>query len=468
MRFGTDGVRGRVGVDLGESDVRLLGAAVGSVWPSHPVVIGHDGRESGTPWMAAFVAGIRAQRATVGSGGALGSGGSVVDAGLVPTPAIGRWSKEHDAVGVVISASHNPWHDNGVKVFAPGGRKLSDAEQSQIETYWQVLADTGVAGNEHGHQIGHESQGFDAEALGSVASSQVADDYVEFLAGGLGIAPFGETPATQMRVVVDCANGATSVVAPQALRRAGLDIEVLHASPSGRNINEHCGAMHPEVIAQRCAQRGVPGVAFDGDGDRLIAVDEEGRVVDGDRIIALVALDLHDRGLLTNETVVVTSMSNLGLHRALGGRGIKTVVTEVGDRHVLSAMAEGGFVLGGEQSGHLVHARHATTGDGLLSALVLLDIVRRSGRSLSVLAREVMTALPQVLRSVRIESRPIDLDALLGEQLRRERTLLGDTGRIVVRMSGTEPVLRIMVEAESDVVANAIATRLEEVVRTPA
>ena len=215
-----------------------------------------------------------------------------------------------------------------------------------------------------------------------------------------------------------------------------------------------------------CAQRGVIGIAFDGDGDRLIAVDEQGHVVDGDCLIALAAVDLLDRGVLTHNTVVVTSMTNLGFHRAMAAHNITVVTTDVGDRAVLVAMEAGGYVLGGEQSGHLIHALHATTGDGMLSALLLLDVVRRSGRSLSDLASAAMQRLPQVLRNVRVSVKPSNIELLLAHELQRERALLGNDGRIVLRTSGTEPVVRIMVEAVSIALADEVTTRLEQVVRS--
>lgn len=439
MQFGTDGVRGRVDVDLRETDVAALGTAVARAWPASPIVIGHDGRESGDAWLAAFVAGVRH--------GDSASSRSVINAGRVPTPAIALWSHRHQAVGVVISASHNPWHDNGVKVFAPGGRKLSDDEQARVETAWHAASSVANAAT--------------SRVEAPMVDTDVANEYVAFLTRDLEIERF-----TNVRVFVDCANGATSGVAERALGGIGIDTEVLHAEPNGRNINEHCGALHPERLAERCAAAHAIGVALDGDGDRLIAVDESGNVVDGDRIIALCAVDLQRRGLLTSDTVVVTTMSNLGLHRAMKACGIRTVVTDVGDRNVLSAMTEGGFVLGGEQSGHIVHARHTTTGDGLLSALILLDVVRRSGRSLTELASAVMTAFPQTMRNVPVSSKPRDIEQLLAPELEQEREALGDTGRIVVRSSGTEPLVRIMIEAQTPEAAQDIASRLERLVQS--
>jgi phosphoglucosamine mutase len=277
----------------------------------------------------------------------------------------------------------------------------------------------------------------------------------------LGIADFAGR-----EVVLDCANGATSRVAPRIAQLLGLRVALHNASPDGRNINDGCGAVHPESISAECARRAAVGVAFDGDGDRVIAVDETGTVVDGDRLIALAALDLRDRGLLAHDTVVVTSMTNLGFHRAMRDNGVRVVTTDVGDRAVLAAMQDGGFVLGGEQSGHVIHASHATTGDGVLSAVLLLDLVRRRDRRLADLAGEVMQRAPQVLRNVRVTNKPADAESLLGDELVRERSALGDDGRIVVRTSGTEPLVRIMVEATSLELAQAVAARLERLVIT--
>jgi phosphoglucosamine mutase len=255
-------------------------------------------------------------------------------------------------------------------------------------------------------------------------------------------------------------------VAPRIAQLLGLRVALHNASPDGRNINDGCGAVHPESISAECARRAAVGVAFDGDGDRVIAVDETGTVVDGDRLIALAALDLRDRGLLAHDTVVVTSMTNLGFHRAMRDNGVRVVTTDVGDRAVLAAMQDGGFVLGGEQSGHVIHASHATTGDGVLSAVLLLDLVRRRDRRLADLAGEVMQRAPQVLRNVRVTNKPADAESLLGDELVRERSALGDDGRIVVRTSGTEPLVRIMVEATSLELAQAVAARLERLVIT--
>ena len=422
LRFGTDGVRGRVGVDLLERDVELLGAAVAREWAGADVVIGHDGRESGESLVAAFAL------------GAASHGASISNAGLLPTPALARIAARRGCVAVAVTASHNPWHDNGVKVFAPGGRKLTDDEQRRIESRW--------------HSLGESARTPSGESRSSDPAGQVTrlagDDYVQELVGSLGVADFA-----QQGVLLDCANGATSGVARAVMVALGMRAEAINDAPNGRNINDGCGAVHPERLAAQCAARSVIGVAFDGDGDR---------------IIALMAIDLHSRGRLAHDTVVVTSMTNLGFHRAMQERGITVVTTDVGDRAVLAAMELGGYVLGGEQSGHIINALHATTGDGVLAAVLLLDLVRRSKRSLSDLAESVMQRMPQVLRNVKLASKPADVEALIADELRRERSELGDRGRIVVRASGTEPVVRVMVEASTTQIANAIAERLERAV----
>jgi phosphoglucosamine mutase len=432
LRFGTDGVRGRVDTDLRATDVARLGACVSRQWPQTPIIIGNDGRESGPSWVEAFAAGARSQ------------GGVVHALGLVPTPALAFLSAQHHCVAVSITASHNPYHDNGVKVFAPGGVKLSDDEQGRIERLWNAAGDVAAVAT---------------SAVGaSVVGAPSITDYLNHFATVVTLG--------RQRVVVDCANGAMSEVAPRVLRSLGLDVEVLNATPSGRNINDKCGAVHPQPLAERCAALGCIGLAFDGDGDRVIAVDELGNIVDGDRLIALAALDLHRRGQLHENTVVVTSMSNLGFHRAMRQSGVAVVTTDVGDRAVLSAMSDGNFSLGGEQSGHIIFSRHATTGDGLLAGLVLVDLVQRSGESLHALATKVMQSVPQILRNVRVSRMPKNLDDLLGDELRSERAALGDDGRILVRASGTEPVVRVMVEALSQERAEAVAERLVHLVET--
>lgn len=441
LRFGTDGVRGRVGVDIDETQVARLGAAVARVWPHHAMVIGNDGRESGAGWTRAFAQGAQSQ------------GTSVTSAGVVPTPAIARTAAERGCVGIAITASHNAWHDNGVKVFAPGGRKLTDDEQQRIEALWQ----------ESSEATGGTSVMSDGASV--VNDDSCARQYIAAITQMFADASDAGA-RSGMAVQIDAANGATSHVIAPIMTALGLRAAVHHAAPNGRNINDGCGAVHPESLAAACTQHGEIGLAFDGDGDRVIAVDELGNVVDGDRLIALMALDLRARRRLRHDTVVVTSMTNLGFHRAMQQHGISVVTTDVGDRAVLAAMDEGGFVLGGEQSGHIIHSSDATTGDGILASLHLLRIVRESGKTLAELAANVMQRMPQLLRNVRVTTKPTDVEALLGEDLARERAALGDDGRIVVRASGTEPLVRIMVEAPTLMVAEAVADRLAQLVTT--
>jgi phosphoglucosamine mutase len=403
-----------------------------------PVLIGRDTRRSGTMLEAAVAAGVCA------------AGADAVLLGVVPTPAVAVASAAEDTVGVVISASHNPYGDNGLKLFAPGGRKLTDDEQSGVET---VIAEALVPGG---------SPGPTGAAVGVVRHDDAAlDRYATAVEAALE-----GRRLDGLRVVVDCAHGADSVVAPRVLTRLGAQVEVLADSPDGTNINDGVGSTHPESLQAAVTASGADlGVAFDGDADRVLAVDERGRLVDGDQIMAMCAVDLHARNRLAGDTLVVTVMSNLGLHHAMRTAGIRVLTTSVGDRYVLEAMAAGGFSLGGEQSGHLVFADHATTGDGLLSAVVLCDLVRRSGRGLADLADASMVRLPQVLRNVRVERPLPDVAEQLAGPVDEANERLGDSGRVLLRPSGTEPVVRVMVEAptveEADEVAAALVAAVE-------
>jgi phosphoglucosamine mutase len=382
--------------------------------------------------------------------GVCAAGADAVLLGVVPTPAVAVASAAEDTVGVVISASHNPYGDNGLKLFAPGGRKLTDDEQSGVET---VIAEALVPGG---------SPGPTGAAVGIVRHDDAAlDRYATAVEAALE-----GRRLDGLRVVVDCAHGADSVVAPRVLTRLGAQVEVLADSPDGTNINDGVGSTHPESLQAAVTASGADlGVAFDGDADRVLAVDERGRLVDGDQIMAMCAVDLHARNRLAGDTLVVTVMSNLGLHHAMRTAGIRVLTTSVGDRYVLEAMAAGGFSLGGEQSGHLVFADHATTGDGLLSAVVLCDLVRRSGRGLADLADASMVRLPQVLRNVRVERPLPDVAEQLAGPVDEANERLGDSGRVLLRPSGTEPVVRVMVEAptveEADEVAAALVAAVE-------
>ena len=415
LRFGTDGVRGPAS-EFTDALVVALGQAAAQVLGTSAFVIGRDTRESGE----------RLERA-LGTGLILG-GAQPLSLGVVPTPAVAWVCAQRGVPGAVISASHNPWSDNGIKFFAAGGRKLSDELEAELENALDAVVAAGVE-----FELSVDSKtdtGAVAEWCDAVASSVVA--------------------VTPMRIVIDCANGAASSVAPGIFRGLGLEVDVLHAQPDGRNINDACGSTHPEDLQRAVVASGAAlGLAFDGDADRLLAVDERGQLVDGDQLIALFARDLHDRGELAGNRVVVTVMSNLGFRLAMDEQGIEVVETPVGDRHVLEALARTSSSLGGEQSGHIVFADRATTGDGVLSGVQLVDLVGRTQTPLSTLAGEVMDRLPQVLRNVRLEHRRDDIaEAIAGEIAAVEQSL-GARGRVLIRLSGTEPLVRVMVEAPS-------------------
>ena len=449
LRFGTDGVRGHAFTELTPEYVTALGRAAGAVLGGGRWIIGRDSRESGEVFEQALAAGL----ATAGA--------SVESAGVAPTPAIAHLGSSLGVPTAVVTASHNPYTDNGVKLFAPGGRKLAADIEARIEAALAAaLGDArSPAGSTQPANVGAEVLLDDRAAPRNRA---LLDDYVRhvvslFPAGGLA----------GLRLALDCANGAMSEVAPLVARTLGAEVQVINAAPTGRNINDHCGATSPAglaaaVVAGDCHM----GLAFDGDGDRVIAVDHLGNVVDGDRLIALAALQLRDAGELTHDTVVVTVMTNLGFRHAMADAGIGLVETAVGDRYVLEALEAGDFALGGEQSGHIVYRHLATTGDGLLAGLRLAEYVHDHHRSLADLAGDVMTSYPQVLVNVRVAERhPHVADELAAEIAAAERSLGGE-GRVLVRASGTEPLVRVMVEAATAELASATADRLAAVART--
>ena len=437
LSFGTDGVRGDARHELTADAVEKLGRATAEVLGAEQFAVGRDTRVSGPSLAEALCRGV--QRA----------GGSAVDLGVVPTPAVARWCDEEQVAGAVVSASHNPWHDNGVKLFAPGGRKLSDEAQGEIE---RRLAEAGRSTDradaaDPACQGRRSDQGDAARRrhIGAVAASLDGRDLAD------------------LRVVVDAANGAAYRCAAECLRGLGADVETIHADPDGYNINDGCGSLHPESLQAAVVAAGADaGLAFDGDADRVLAVDHGGDLVDGDEILAVCALDRAERGRLAGGAVVVTVMTNLGLRRSMAAHGIDVVETLVGDRYVLGALEEGGLVLGGEQSGHLIFRDLATTGDGLLTAVQLLDAVKRSGRSLRNLAAAAMTRMPQVLLGVPrpAAARSADLDAALGPIAAAAAARLGDSGRVLVRPSGTEPLVRVMVEAADLETARAEAEQV--------
>ncbi|HXY92663.1 MAG TPA: phosphoglucosamine mutase [Acidimicrobiia bacterium] len=434
LRFGTDGVRGVANSELTVELVTALGRAVVRVLGADQTfVVGRDTRRSGPMLEAALVAGI------------CGEGGDVVLAGVLPTPGIAQIARDRAAAAAVISASHNPYEDNGVKLFAPGGRKIPEPLEGQIEHELATLAETMPAPGPSGVGVGVASEhrgGF--------------DDYVAHLVDSLD----GRL-LQGARVVLDCGNGAAFRSAPAALRGLMADVHVLHAAPDGTNINEKCGSTHPEQLAEVVvATNAQIGLAFDGDADRVIAVDERGQVVDGDQMLAIGAIDLHDRGMLRGNAVVATVMSNVGLDVALHPYGIELLRTPVGDRNVLDELERRDLVLGGEQSGHLINMLHATTGDGTLTGILLLDVMVRRHRTLSELAA-VMSRVPQVLRNVPMyEPEALNGDGAFWGRVAEIDADLGDTGRVLVRLSGTEPLVRVMVESPDPAAASAAADRL--------
>jgi phosphoglucosamine mutase len=444
--FGTDGVRGLANREL-TADLALgLAQAAAAVLTQgrhadelraagrRPVaVVARDPRVSGEFLTAAVSAGLAS------------SGVDVLDAGVIPTPATAFLIDSIRAdFGVMISASHNPAPDNGIKFFSLGGTKLPDEVEDRIESYLgrQKLAPTGDG-------VGRIRRFADAE-----------DRYVVHLLGTLPNRLDG------LKVVLDCAHGAAAGVSPETFRDAGAEVVVIGADPDGMNINDGVGSTHLEQLQQAVREhRADVGIAHDGDADRCLAVDADGNVVDGDRIMAILAVSMQDRGTLTDDTLVVTVMSNLGLRRAMAERGIRVIETKVGDRYVLEALGEGGYALGGEQSGHVIMSEFATTGDGVLTGLHLVAEMARTGKSLAELA-SVMTVYPQVLVNVRdVDHHALNDDAEIAAAVRQAEAELGDSGRVLLRPSGTEPRVRVMVEAADQAVADAHAKTLADVVR---
>lgn len=441
--FGTDGVRGVANVDLtAELAVDLAVAAahvLGDVGafthddrPRPLAVVGRDTRVSGEFLQYAVVAGLAS------------AGVDVLVVDVLPTPGVAYLTAALDAdLGVMLSASHNPMPDNGIKFFASGGVKLADEIEEAIE--------------EH---LGEDWSRPTGEAVGRVLlAPELAERYLEHLVSAV------PTALTGIRIVVDAANGAASTVGPAAYRRLGADVIEIHTEPDGYNINADCGSTHLGDLQRAVVEHGAHlGIAHDGDADRCLAVDATGAVVDGDQIMAVLALRLAQRGELVDNTVVATVMSNLGFQLAMAEHGLKLVTTSVGDRYVLEAMRSGGYSLGGEQSGHVVLSDHATTGDGVLTALMLMAAMAESGRSLAELA-EVMTVLPQVLLNVRgVDKDALDGNSAIAEAVAQVEQELGSTGRVLLRKSGTEPLVRVMVEAGTEEEARRAAERLASIV----
>lgn len=421
--FGTDGIRAVAGQPpLDSVTVHAIGLALAkSLGESPRILMGQDTRES-SDWIAATL-----------TAGLTQGGATVESAGVITTPAIAFLTAKHGfSAGIVISASHNPWEDNGIKLFGPDGYKLPDATELTIEDeiFRQLEAKTAVS----------------AQPVPPPINESDRAEYIQFL-----LAAVPGLSLENKRIVVDCANGAASSVAAQLFANLGGEVLITHASPTGRNINEHCGALHPKVVAEEVVKhKAAMGITFDGDADRALFADEHGNVVNGDAVLLLAARDLQARGLLAHSTVVATTMSNMGLEAALKRSGITMLRAPVGDKYVLEQMQATGASLGGEQSGHILFTGRSTTGDGLLTGLLLLDILHRAGRSLAELLTDLKT-FPQVILNVKVrEKKPLESIPSVVEAIAAAEKALADSGRVVIRYSGTEALARVMIEAESE------------------
>src|ERR1035437_8798736 len=442
---GTDGIRAVAGeFPLDANTIFACGLALGhslrnSVPGSFPkVLLGRDTRES-SPWIAAVLAaGLRE------------TGARVESAGVVPTPAVAFLARTHGfQAGVVISASHNPWQDNGIKLFGGDGYKLADAVELAMED--EIL-----------HHASRSVAPDPATLIPVEDNAALQADYIQFL---LSCVP--RLRLKGLRIVVDCANGAAAAVAPELFRRLGGDVILQNIVPNGRNINLDCGALHPASVAAEVTVRGADlGLTFDGDADRCMLAGSHNNVINGDAILLMAARDLKARGLLTGDLVVATTMSNMGLEAALRRSGIKMLRAPVGDRYVLEEMQEHNAALGGEQSGHILLPHLATTGDGLLTALVVLDLMARTGKGVDELTAD-LKVFPQVIVNVKVrERKPLESIPAVAARIRAAEEELKDSGRVVIRYSGTEALARVMIEAESEEAMRRHADGIAEAIRS--
>ena len=439
LTFGTDGVRGKFGTELTESYAADLAVVAAQVLQCKTVVIGRDTRESGVLLETAIANAL------------VKEGIETQLMGVAPTPAIAFSAMRQNVVAIAITASHNLYQDNGIKIFGAGGRKLSDSEQEEIEK--QLLERTRKSAS---GAIGASSD------LAKTAKPELVKEYCDWLSQIVDTTDF-----SKLHVVLDCANGAYSNVAPEVFTKLGATVTTINATPDGRNINEQCGATHPAMLCSVVKSVGAHfGIAFDGDGDRLIAVDETGEIVDGDHLIAISATEMKRRGTLRNNKVAVTVMTNIGFHQAMKKAEIEVVTTPVGDRSVLAALEENSLVLGGEQSGHIIYRDLATTGDGLLAALMLSAIVAGANKTLGVIASAAMTSFPQVLINLRVSKRVENIEKLFESEIAVAEKSLQANGRVLVRASGTEPMVRVMVEASQQATAESVAATLAQAITT--
>ncbi len=440
--FGTDGIRAVAGeAPLDPPTIFATGLALASslksLYPQPRVLLGADTRES-SPWISAVI-----------SAGLCKGGAEVLNAGIITTPGVAYLTRKHRfAAGVVISASHNPWQDNGIKVFGGDGYKLPDATEMAIEEeIFRRLEDSPPPG----------LKGLSAPP----ASKDFREEYEGFLRN---VVP--QLNLNGKKIVIDCANGAAAVIASELFTSFGGEVHLTHVSPNGRNINENCGALHPEVVARETKALGADlGITFDGDADRALFADAHGRVVNGDGVMLVAARDMQAKAELAGDLVVATTMSNMGLEAALRTSGIRMFRAPVGDKYVLEMMQKHQASLGGEQSGHILFLRRSTTGDGLLTALVLLDTLARSGKPLHELLSD-LRVFPQVIVNVRVrEKRPLDQIPGVVESIQQAETDLHGNGRVVVRYSGTEALARVMIEAESEQQMRKHADRIAQAIR---
>jgi phosphoglucosamine mutase len=437
--FGTDGIRGRANhypltAEMAVRIGRAIGILFGDAGSGPPIVIGRDTRRSGNMLESAVAAGI------------CSSGTNVLLSRIIPTPGVAFLTRHHGAAaGVVISASHNPFEDNGIKLFNQEGVKLSEREETQLETLIKEDASESLQ-DALGNQVG---------AIQTLKGAR--KNYLAFLLRSLP----PEFSLEGMKIVIDCSNGAASAVAPNLFDHLGADLTVMYNEPNGININHHCGSEHPEQLRRKVLETGAEvGLAFDGDGDRLIAVDESGAVLTGDQLLAVGARFLSRRGQLRNDVVVSTVMSNIGLKEALKSLGVRHLASDVGDRHVMEKMTECDAALGGEDSGHMIYRSYHTTGDGLMSALKLMEAMKEEERPLSAMA-EFMTVYPQTLVNVPVNEKPsLETVAPIIGAIREAEKKLGNRGRVLVRYSGTQPMCRVMVEGPTEEMAGNCASNI--------
>ncbi|MBR1885013.1 MAG: phosphoglucosamine mutase [Schwartzia sp.] len=441
--FGTDGVRGEANLGLTPELAYRLGRAAaiyfGKEGTEKPqILIGRDTRISGAMFISALAAGV------------CSAGGHAVIVGVIPTPAIAYLAKKHDmAAGIVVSASHNPFGDNGIKFFGGDGYKLPDEVEDEIERLVHSIEGEDPFYRPSGSLVG--TLKYRKELLG---------EYMDYVLSTT------DTRLDGLKIVLDCANGAAYEAMPAILRSLGADLIVIHNEPNGVNINDACGSTHLDSLIRAVRENGADiGVAHDGDADRCLCVDEQGNVIDGDHMLVLCGLALKEKGALPNDTIVTTVMANIGFHKAVKAAGGRVEVTKVGDRYVLEEMRTHGYALGGEQSGHIIFSDLATTGDGLITALQVLGVLKRSGGPASKLTA-MMTSYPQLLVNVEVKSKEgWEENPAIQKAIAAEEALLGDNGRILVRPSGTEPLIRVMAEGPEQGQLEEICRRIADVVR---